>query len=140
MSPVELLALVHRAWCHAQFLALAPWQAVLEFRRAFSPRADCRVSFKVARIKFGHLVIQKNRTDAGCVPAQTAQVFFLFPASGVVFAACLWCVPLRAKPGQMKVNHFPLLRKVSLIINNCFRSPKPGNTTFRIANAKPVLK
>ena len=37
-------------------------------------------------------------------------------------------------------NPFPLLIKVSLIINICFGSPKSGNTTFRIANTKPILK
>ena len=38
------------------------------------------------------------------------------------------------------LNHFPLLIKVSLIINICFGSPKSGNTTCRIANTKPILK
>ena len=37
-------------------------------------------------------------------------------------------------------NPFPLLIKVSLIINICFGSPKSANTTFRIANTKPILK
>ena len=39
-----------------------------------------------------------------------------------------------------KSNPFPLLIKVSLIINICFGSPKSGNTTFRTANTKPILK
>ena len=46
----------------------------------------------------------------------------------------------RVSNERTPLNHFPLLIKVSLIINICFGSPKSGNTTFRIANTKPILK
>ena len=47
---------------------------------------------------------------------------------------------LLTEPPIQTTNPFPLLIKVSLIINICFGSPKSGNTTFRIANTNSILK
>ena len=64
-------------------------------------------------------------------------VAFCSPAKSLTFSVLMDNSLGLAKSSN---NHFPLLIKVSLIINICSGSPKSGNTTFRIANTKPILK